>query len=793
MAEYTGKQKLAFCKRLHNSWRDLAIYFDIPPNEVRAFNAGEEAGEIWDWLQVRNCLNELPDVLRYIDREDLVVDILEPIIPAAISKQSWQGSPYPGLRAFGEQDAPIFFGRRQEAQELLSQFSHERFISVIGASGSGKSSLVAAGLLPSLAEISPAAPWRCLRFTPGELNDDPFLPLAAQIAFKFPQLGLNGREIAAQLRAQGNLARLLMADNLVSSGILLFIDQFEELFTLCKEDHCRRFLEMLARAVMSEDSCVRAIITLRADAYYFCVENPRVAALLRKGSFPLAAPTLPALNDMILGPAAVAGLAFEDGLPSRLLADAGQEPGSLPLLAFTLEALYRDRTDNALTHTAYERFSGLKGVIRQRAEFVFQELQHTLGHETAEQALATVFTELVEVDPERRIPTRKRAPLGYFKESYSVRQLVEHFSDARLLVCSDANHTDANVEFAHEALLTQWPKLSNWIEERFDDFHLLRQARSDSQQWLRLGKPDSHLWRHERLNPVYDAIRRLQPKLEDEVKEFLRPEAERLLDQIKDPNTDHQTRARIGDRLAEIGDPRPGVRLNAEGLPHLVWLFVPGDVITLEENFGRFKVDPFYISKYPVTWTQYQVFLDSKDGYRDSTWWQNLKRESTPGKQYRKSPNHPAENVSWFDTVAYCRWLSEKLGYEIRLPTEWEWQQAATGGDERVYAWGYEWQNDLANTDESCLSRTTAVGLYPNGASPIGALDMTGNVWEWCLNCYNKANVAVFDDPGSRRALRGGSWGSVRIISRSSYRNSEHTNVRDRDLGFRLCCSSPIF
>ncbi len=186
---------------------------------------------------------------------------------------------------------------------------------------------------------------------------------------------------------------------------------------------------------------------------------------------------------------------------------------------------------------------------------------------------------------------------------------------------------------------------------------------------------------------------------------------------------------------------------------------MPEGDITLEDEAGTFHVEPFYISKYQVTWVQYRSFLQADDGYRDRRWWEGLaERQDTPGQQYRQLDNHPAENISWYDAVAYCRWLSAKLCYEIRLPTEWEWQQAATGGNPaKDYPWGEDWDTDRVNTFESGLSRTTAVGMYPRGASPVGALDMSGNVEEWCLNAYDDLQ-AIDLSSDSRRVARGGSW-----------------------------------
>lgn len=133
-----------------------------------------------------------------------------------------------------------------------------------------------------------------------------------------------------------------------------------------------------------------------------------------------------------------------------------------------------------------------------------------------------------------------------------------------------------------------------------------------------------------------------------------------------------------------------------------------------------------------------------------------------------------------------------KLGYEIRLPTEWEWQQAATGGNPaNVYPWGPEWDLSCANTYESELSRSTAVGMYPQGISPVEALDMSSNVWEWCLNEYEHPERMVLAGD-VRRVVRGGSWDYDQDDARATYRNLADPGNRDNDLGFRVVCSSPI-
>jgi formylglycine-generating enzyme required for sulfatase activity len=292
----------------------------------------------------------------------------------------------------------------------------------------------------------------------------------------------------------------------------------------------------------------------------------------------------------------------------------------------------------------------------------------------------------------------------------------------------------------------------------------------------------------------------------------LQSELQWLMAEVNHPATTHGTRAEVGERLAEIGDPRPGVGLAPNGLPFFAWLPVKGGEVQLDASGPAFQVEEFYVSRYLTTYQQFQVFLEADDGYVDPIWWQDLPgRDEDPPQQGNPLDNHPAESLSWVDAVAFCRWyvhqiqqlsdeevgndsllrLVREAGWEIRLPTEWEWQQAATGGHPSyVYPWGTEPDDARANTAESDLGRTVAVGMYPMGAAPSGALDMSGNVWEWCLNAYEEPSL-IDVSTDVRRPLRGGSWFHYMNSARTSSRESFTPMHRFNLLGFRVVCSRP--
>ena len=464
------------------------------------------------------------------------------------------------------------------------------------------------------------------------------------------------------------------------------------------------------------------------------------------------------------------------------------------MLAFALHELYEaGKQDGRLTYEAYERFGGVQHAISQRAENTFQRLDHA-----AQTELAPVFRELVQVD-ERGVATRQRAPLATIAVSSAAGELIDRFVDARLLVREPGEDGLPVVEVAHEALFRTWPRLKQWIQETADDHRLRRQITQLAAYWHDHDRQAEHRWPDERVVEVV-AMRehlKLEPKdftaLE---RDFLGPlDREQMLAALDDPATSHEERAIIGVRLSLLGDPRPGVGLRADGLPDLVWCAVPGSAVTLEKDAGTFTVEPFQIAKYPVTYRQYRAFLDAEDGYHNPEWWQGLRVDQPPekpGRQSQRYGNHPAENVAWLEAVPFCRWLSAKLGYEVRLPTEWEWQQAATGGNPaNQYPWGPEWDGNCANTEESELGHTTAVGMYPHGISPAGALDMSGNVWEWCLNEYDQPrNLAPAG--GARRVVRGGDRDDDKTITRAACRAARAPGDRGSFIGFRLVCASLI-
>ena len=202
--------------------------------------------------------------------------------------------------------------------------------------------------------------------------------------------------------------------------------------------------------------------------------------------------------------------------------------------------------------------------------------------------------------------------------------------------------------------------------------------------------------------------------------------------------------------LARLGDPRPGVGLNQQGWPDIAWCDVPisdgigrdNSILQPLANQGAVPVQTkrgaFRIARYPITNAQYQAFVND-GGYQGKRWWTtDNQRTHIPYADRQQHgnlclPNHPMVGVNAHEAVAFCKWLTEKLGIQVRIPTETEWEKAAQGTDGRRYPWGEEITPHHANYADAAIDSTSAVGIFVSGTSPYGAMDMSGNVREWCV------------------------------------------------------------
>lgn len=229
------------------------------------------------------------------------------------------------------------------------------------------------------------------------------------------------------------------------------------------------------------------------------------------------------------------------------------------------------------------------------------------------------------------------------------------------------------------------------------------------------------------------------------------------------------------------------------------WCFVPSGSVTLIDasdyggsTGGTYEVADFAIGKYLITNGQYKRFINHPNGFCNPGWW-NYSPQATQWRKDRPHPKQtafegrdlPATRVSWFDSVAFCNWLSSELQTLVRLPTEQEWQRAAVGDTGWRYPWGDEFDEMRCNSAKR-VGKVSAVGSYPDGQSPFGVMDMTGNLWEWCLTIWGTNDTDL--NGYVYRTFRGGAWNVSNLeYLRANDRGEGHTpRGRLNDAGFRI-------
>jgi serine/threonine protein kinase/WD40 repeat protein/DNA-binding winged helix-turn-helix (wHTH) protein len=412
-------------------------------------------------------------------------------------------NPYKGLRPFGIGDATDFFGRDDVVDHLVDVLADRRFVAVVGPSGTGKSSVVRAGLLPALREgrLPRSAEWFVVTMLPGA---NPYEELEAALL----HVAVNPPTSLLEQLDSGPKGIARAVKRTIPGGqheLLLVIDQFEELFTQSDPAVADRFIEGLATAVTDSTARLRVVVTLRADFFDRPLADHRLANMLGDATVPVGALNPGALAAAISGPAQRVGIRLEPSLAAALLADASGHAAALPLLQYMLTELFDHRVGDCLTHEAYIDLGGLRGVIAQRAESLYGELD-----EAGREAARLVFGRLVTLG-EGVADTRRRARRAEVETtrdpatSLASAEVIDRFGGGRLLVFDrDPATREPTVEIAHEALLEAWPRLREWIEDDREVLRTVSQISAAAVGWQRSAHDDGDLLRGARLSAALD-------------------------------------------------------------------------------------------------------------------------------------------------------------------------------------------------------------------------------------------------------------------------------------------------
>jgi formylglycine-generating enzyme required for sulfatase activity len=703
-------------------------------------------------------------------------------------------------------------------------------------SGSGKSSLVKAGLLPDLrlpGMIGRVGLVRWATMRPSDRGGALLATLAMAILEQptaLPELmaspwqesvetlvallreapGQAARPIRQGLAAAAQKAELTET---AEARLLLVIDQFEELFTLDGLSPAERVSFVAVLSALAQSGLVWVVATMRSDFFDRLEALPALAALSSEGRYLLLAPSLAELGQIIRGPAQEAGLRFEVdaargvGLDEVIRQAIEQAEGALPLLSFLLDQLWLRRSEHGLlTFAAYNALGGLEGAIGRRAEEVFQ------AQPAAAQAeLVQLMRELVSVEDGK--PFARAAPLARFPEGSPLKALAEAFLDpaARLLI-ADAASGEPQLRLAHVALLSHWPRARDQVVADARDLELRGRLQREAEQWRNAPRRE----KHGRLRPAGIAL----------------AEASTLL-------------SRWGTTLpAEICDFIAASRRAAIRRVVRLWVLVTGAPIAIallalavwagrvwwgvhavevEMQFVPIPAGCFMMGSLdteterspnegPVHEVCLKAFELGKFEVTQAEWRRVMVHNRDPSKY--KGDRRPVETLSWNEAQTFI-WLMNIFGHHhYQLPSEAQWEYAARAGTTTARYWGeraedgcaYENMADVtlkkskenseadavfADCDDHQLHTAPVGSFKPN---PWGLNDMLGNVAEWVDDCYvgdygegpRDHSLASTQDCSSR-IVRGGSFWSSPREARAAHRDGSVTSgTRTDDVGFRL-------
>ena len=498
---------------------------------------GADEAALSGFLAQRTWVDFRPGLDDAVALDRLVAGVKGEAVDAGTFELPDHPAPYRGLLRYEARDAEFFFGRDPDIENLVAKLETSRFVAVVGASGSGKSSLVRAGLIPALSAgtIAGSDQWQTLVLTPGS---DPARSLAEQVATF--ETGTDTLTTVDQLterfatRNDGLRTSIgaLTADD--QRPVLIVVDQFEELFSLCPDSaaRCRerahRFVANLADAIDQPGIPIRVVITLRADFLDRALAVPQLKTLLQDHQVLLGAMDNDALRDVILRPAQAVGAFFEKGLVGTILKDVDIEPGTLPLLQHALYELWRQRRGPWLTIDAYDESGGVAGALRRRAQITYDNL--TPQQQALTRTLFVRLTSLGEgvLDTRRRVQRSELYPAEGDHTELDIVLGALSAEQARLIVV-DQN----DVQITHEALLEQWDTLNGWLHDNREDLQTHRRLTQAAQEWEDLSRDTGALYQGAKLATAAGWADDHGNELNTTEHEFLEASRQRTTDELE--------------------------------------------------------------------------------------------------------------------------------------------------------------------------------------------------------------------------------------------------------------------
>lgn len=472
--------------------------------------AGTEGATIFD-ARGQQYGKALDEIMLYLERELRGAPIIASPPPADPSFEP--RNPYKGLHAFTQNDRADFFGRESLVREMISLLREmllpaqpgnpaRRLLAVVGPSGSGKSSVVMAGLLPQLQDgaLKTSETWLYLNpLIPGK---QPLDALTHALAPYFPNK--DGQAIREILSKKGGFGLHQFALDLAHTGtyVVLLIDQFEELFSPdVSEQERQSFIDLLVTAATEVQGPVLVLLTLRADLYDRPMAYPALGRLIQQNQCAVLPMDVEDLRSVIERPVLQSDvrLVFDEDLVGDLLFDMHGQTGALPLLEFTLDQLFQHRRGYRLTRQAYEEIGGVRGALSRHAESTYA----ALPSEEHRRLARALFVRLIQPGIAGQEPIRRRADLTEFtlenpEQTRQMREVIDAFVSARLLTINQIIGV-TTLEVGHEALLREWQRLSDWMREASEDMRLQQELSNDVAEWGRRGMPKDRLYRGSQL------------------------------------------------------------------------------------------------------------------------------------------------------------------------------------------------------------------------------------------------------------------------------------------------------